>query len=268
MDQFQYNVTSRRISGVNWTGFHTLIAKEVGRFINVYSQTIIAPMVTTLLFYAVFALAFGGIARQIGDVNYMDFLAPGLIMMTMVQNAFANTSSSMVIAKVQGTINDVLMPPLSPAEFYCGFMIGGVLRGLMVGLATGLIIALVVGLSIHNLLYIVVFAVLGTMMLSSLGLAGGIWSEKFDHIAAVTNFVVTPLTFLSGTFYSIEQLPPFWQNLAHFNPFFYMIDGFRAGFIGHADGHVMIGLAVLIAANIVLSYLCLWMIRSGYKIKS
>lgn len=268
MDQFHYNVTSRSIEGVNWTGFYTLIAKEVGRFMNVYSQTIIAPMVTTLLFYAVFALAFGGIAREIGGINYMQFLAPGLLMMTMVQNAFANTSSSMVIAKVQGTINDVLMPPLSSTEFYLGFMIGGVLRGLMVGIATGLVIALVVGLSIHNIFMITAFAILGTMLLSSLGLAGGIWSEKFDHIAAVTNFLVTPLTFLSGTFYSIEQLPPFWQNLAHYNPFFYMIDGFRSGFIGHADGNVMIGLGVLVVANIALSALCLWMIKSGYKIKS
>ncbi len=268
MTSFEYHVTTRQIKGVNWTGLYTLIAKEVGRFVNVYSQTIIAPMITTLLFYAVFALAFGGIARQIGDVNYMEFLAPGLIMMTMVQNAFANTSSSMIIAKVQGNIVDILMPPLSPMEFYLGFMVGGVLRGLAVGVATALIIALVVGLSVHNLFYILAFAVLGTMMLSSLGLAGGIWSEKFDHIAAVTNFVVTPLTFLSGTFYSVEQLPPFWANLAHYNPFFYMIDGFRAGFIGHADGSVMIGLAVLVAANIALSVLCLRMIKTGYKIKS
>ena len=268
MDQFQYNVTSRRISGVNWIGFYTLISKEVGRFINVYTQTLVAPMVTTLLFYAVFALAFGGIAREIGGINYMQFLAPGLLMMTMVQNAFANSSSSMMMAKMQGTINDILMPPLSPAEFYLGFMIGGVLRGLMVGLATGAVIALVVGLNIHNLFLIVSFAILGTMLLSSLGLAGGIWSEKFDHIAAVTNFIVTPLTFLSGTFYSIEQLPPFWQGLAHFNPFFYMIDGFRAGFIGHADGNVLVGLGVLVVANLALSTLCLAMIRKGYKIKS
>jgi ABC-2 type transport system permease protein len=268
MDFYNNSLQSRKITGVNWIGLQTLVYKEVGRFMNVYSQTIVAPMITTLLFYAVFALAFGGVTRQVGDVPYMAFLAPGLIMMTMVQNSFANTSSSMVIAKVQGNIVDILMPPLSANEFYLGFMIGGVLRGLVVGCATAFIIAVTVGLAISNIFIILAFAVLGTMMLSSLGLAGGIWSEKFDHIAAVTNFVVTPLTFLSGTFYSISQLPPFWQNLAHYNPFFYMIDGFRAGFIGHSDGNVLVGLAVLVTANLFLSFLCLRMIKTGYKIKS
>lgn len=263
-----HSLSPRKIPRINIIGLQTLIRKEVGRFLNVYTQTIIAPMVTTLLFYAVFALAFGGIARMVGNVPYMAFIAPGLIMMTMVQNAFANTSSSIVIAKVQGNIVDVLMPPLSAREFFTGYAVGGVLRGLCVGVATGVIVYLFVGLTVHSLLSIVAFAVLGTMMLSSLGLAAGIWSEKFDHIAAVTNFVVTPMTFLSGTFYSIEQLPPFWQNLAHWNPFFYMIDGFRYGFIGHADGNVAIGLVVLSVANIALAWLCLWMIRTGYKIKS
>lgn len=264
-----HSLTPRQIPGINAIGLATLIRKEVGRFINVYSQTIIAPMVTTLLFYAVFALAFGGIARTIGDgVPYMTFIAPGLIMMTMVQNAFANTSSSIVIAKVQGNIVDVLMPPLSPGEFFTGYAMGGVLRGLTVGVATGLIVHVCVGLPLHSLFHVVAFGVLGSFLLSSIGLAAGIWSDKFDHIAAVTNFLVTPLTFLSGTFYSVEQLPPFWQNLAHWNPFFYLIDGFRYGFIGHADGNLTIGFAILIASNIAMAALCLWMIRTGYKIKS
>lgn len=263
-----YSLQPRKIPRINAIGLQTLIKKEVGRFLNVYTQTIIAPMVTTLLFYAVFALAFGGITRVVGDVPYMSFIAPGLIMMTMVQNAFSNTSSSIVIAKVQGNIVDVLMPPLSPTEFFTGYMMGGVLRGLCVGLATGAIVYLFVGLQVHSIFHIAAFAALGTMLLASIGLAAGIWSEKFDHIAAVTNFLVTPLTFLSGTFYSIHQLPPFWQTLAHWDPFFYMIDGFRYGFIGHADGNVTVGLIVLSVANIALAALCLWMIRSGYKIKS
>jgi len=203
-----------------------------------------------------------------GDLPYMAFLAPGLVMMTMVQNSFANTSSSMVIAKVQGNIVDILMPPLSPTELYVGFIVGGVLRGLMVGFVVAVVVALTVGLHFHSLFHIVAFAILGTMMLSSIGLAAGIWSQKFDHIAAVTNFVVTPLTFLSGTFYSIHQLPGVWRDLATYNPFFYMIDGFRYGFIGQSDGDLMIGLVMLTVMNIALAILSLWMLRTGYKIKS
>ena len=258
----------RQIKGMNWVGLQTLIKKEVGRFVNVYTQTIVAPVITTLLFYSVFALAFGGITRTIGDIPYMVFLAPGLVMMTMVQNAFANTSSSMVIAKVAGNIVDVIMPPLSPLELYLGFIIGGVLRGVFVGVVVSIVVAVFVGLQVHSLFHIIAFALLGNMMLSAIGLAAGIWSQKFDHIAAVTNFLVTPLTFLSGTFYSINQLPEVWHGLALYNPFFYMIDGFRYGFIGHSDGNVTIGLFVLIVANILLSFLILQMLRTGYKIKT
>lgn len=260
--------TPKTIGAINWIGLQTLIWREVGRFLNVYTQTIVAPIITTLLFFAVFALAFGGIERLVGDTPYMEFLAPGLIMMTMVQNAFSNTSSSMVIAKVQGNIVDVLMPPLSPLEFYLGYTIGGVLRGLCVGLLTTLCLSLFVHIPISHIFLIIAFAILGTLMLSSLGLAAGIWSEKFDHIAAVTNFVVTPLAFLSGTFYSLKQLPQFWQHLALYNPFFYMIDGFRYGFIGLSDGNVVVGLVILVAVNIALSVVTLRMVQTGYKIKT
>lgn len=258
----------RTIKGFNLIGLQTLVAKEMGRFLNVYSQTIVAPIITTLLFYAVFALAFGAVAKVIGGIPYLEFLAPGLLMMTMVQNAFANTSSSIIISKVQGNIVDVLMPPLSAFELFAGYVIGGLLRGLVVGLATGLVIALFVPLHIHSVPAILAFAVLGNLLLSSLGVAAGLWSEKFDHMAAVTNFLVTPLTFLSGTFYSVESLPGIWKSLAHYNPFFYMIDGFRYGFIGHADGNVWLGLGVLVAINLVICGLTLWMVKSGYKIKS
>lgn len=258
----------RNIPAINMIGLRTLIKKEVGRFINVWSQTIIAPLVTTLLYYAVFALAFGGVARDVGGVPYMEFLAPGLIMMTMVQNAFANTSSSLVIAKIQGNIVDVLMPPISPGEMFVGYMVGGVVRGVIVGLACAVAVWMTVGIHIHSMLAVIGFTVLGTMMLSSLGIAAGIWSEKFDHIAAVTNFIVTPMTFLSGTFYSAEHLPGFWRNLVHYNPFFYMIDGFRYGFTGHADGSLEIGILTLLIINLALGFAALRMIRSGYKIKS
>ena len=258
----------RKINGVNKVGLKTLIGKEVGRFMSVYTQTVVAPVMTTLLFYAVFALAFGGITRTIGDLPYLEFLAPGLIMMAMVQNAFANTSSSLVVAKVAGNIVDVIMPPLSATELYIGYVVGGVLRGLIVGAAVSFVVSLFVGLNIHSVFYIITFALLGNMMLASIGLAAGIWSQKFDHIAAVTNFIVTPLTFLSGTFYSITQLPEFWKSLALYNPFFYMIDGFRYGFIGHSDGNVTTGLLVLLGVNIVVSALILKMLKTGYKMKS
>ena len=262
------SIEPRFIGQFNRIGLMTLVKKEVGRFLNVYMQTIIAPVVTTLLFYTVFALAFGGITQMIGEIPYLVFLAPGLIMMTMVQNAFSNTSSSIVISKVQGNIVDVLMPPLSATEIYIGFILGGLLRGLCVGLCAGIVMSLFVPIHIHSIPYIIGFAVMGTMMLASLGLAGGIWSEKFDHIAAVTNFLVTPLTFLSGTFYSIERLPEVWQTVAHYNPFFHMIDGFRYGFIGQADGSPLVGLMFLAAINVILMVVCLRMLKTGYKIKS
>lgn len=258
----------RTIPSVNIIGLKTLVKKEVGRFINVYTQTIVAPVVTTMLFYAVFALAFGGIAKTVGGIPYMAFLAPGLIMMTMVQNAFANTSSSIVIAKVQGNIVDVLMPPLSAGEFVTGYIAGGVLRGVLVGVVCVAVVWAIVGIDIHSVAAILFYAMAGNMLLATLGLAAGIWSEKFDHIAAVTNFIVTPLTFLSGTFYSAEQLPAFWSKLVHYNPFFYMIDGFRYGFTGHADGNLPVGAAVLLGINILLAVLVYRMVKTGYKIKS
>lgn len=258
----------RTITGMNVIGLKTLIYKEVGRFLNVYSQTIVAPVVTTLMYYAVFALAFGGLEMKIGTLPYLEFLAPGLIMMAMVQNAFANTSSSIVIAKVQGNIVDVLMPPLSPSEFFIGYIAGGVLRGLAVGFVCAIVLFVFVGMNIHNIGFVLLFAVLGSAMMSSLGLAAGLWSEKFDHIAAVTNFIVTPMTFLSGTFYSVQQLPDVWDKIAHLNPFFYMIDGFRYGFIGHADGDLGIGIGLMLVINLVLGFTVWRMVKTGYKIKS
>ncbi|MGF1595199.1 MAG: ABC transporter permease [Kiloniellaceae bacterium] len=257
----------RQIGRVNWRGLWTLYMKEVRRFLNVFTQTLLAPMVTTLLFLAIFTLALGGDGREVGGVAFATFLAPGLIMMSVVQNAFANTSSSLVIAKVQGNIVDVLMPPLSPSELTLGFAAGGVTRGLMVGLAVGLGMWLFVPVTIHDPLFILFHGVMAALMLSLLGMIGGIWSEKFDHIAAVTNFVITPFSFLSGTFYSIERLPEAWQVVAHFNPFFYMIDGFRYGFIGHADGSLALGLAVMAGFNLFLWAVTYRMFATGYRLK-
>jgi ABC-2 type transport system permease protein len=261
--------SKQNLETTNWIGIQTLVKREVGRFINVYLQTIVAPVVTTVLFYIIFTLAFGaGAGRGIEGVPYMQFLVPGLIMMGMAQNAFANTSSSMVIGKVQGNIIDILMPPLAPWEILVGYITGGVLRGLIIGLVSVIVLVPFVGLSIANPVPLLGFGILGCMMLSLLGLIGGMWADKFDHIAAVTNFVVMPMTFLSGTFYGVERLSPFWQDVAHANPFFYMIDGFRSGFIGVADMPLTIGVFVLIGVNALLWFTALRMLQTGYKIKS
>jgi ABC-2 type transport system permease protein len=262
-----------RIMGrVNWIGFWTLLMKEVRRFVKVWLQTIAAPVITTLLFYAVFSLAMsggtGGTAQLVYGVTYFNFLAPGLIMMGMTQNAFANTSSSVMIAKVQGNIVDVLMTPISPLELAMAYTLGGIVRGLVVGAATALTIALFLPIRIHDVGAVLLFGTLATMMLSLLGIMGAIWADKFDHIAAVTNFIVTPLTFLSGTFYSVDRFPPILRSVTHLNPFFYMIDGFRYGFIGHAEASLWQGFAVLAGLNIVLWAITLRMLVTGYKLKS
>ncbi|MDX1737506.1 MAG: ABC transporter permease [Alphaproteobacteria bacterium] len=258
----------RRFGRINWIGAAYLYKKEVKRFLNVFTQTVAAPVVTTLLFLAIFTLALGRAVETVNGVTFSAFLAPGLIMMTMAQNSFANTSSSLVIAKVQGNIVDVLMPPISAFEFVAAYMLGGVTRGVLVGLVTGTAMAFFVDLSIHNIFFVVFHAVMASMMLSLLGIIGGIWSEKFDHIAAVTNFVITPFSFLSGTFYSIERLPEPFLTLAQFNPFFYMIDGFRYGFIGQSDSIPMVGIAVMLGVNTGLFFWAWNWTRTGYKLKA
>lgn len=258
----------RAMGPVNWIGLKTLYLREVRRFMKVYTQTLIAPLVTTLLFLAIFALALGGQDRTVAGMPFTTFLAPGLIMMAIAQNAFANTSSSMVIAKIQGNIVDSLMPPLNAHELVFGFAMGGMTRGVAVAGVVWLAMVFVVDLGVHDLFFVLYHAAMGALMLSLLGLAGGIWSEKFDHIAAVTNFVITPLSFLSGTFYSIQRLPEAVQIAAHFNPFFYMIDGIRYGFLGHADGNLTAGLIVMAGINGFLWLLCTWMFRTGYKLKA
>jgi len=258
----------RQYGLVNWLGLWTLIAREVRRFLKVYTQTLVAPVVTTLLLLAVFALALGGAVRQAGGVPFAEFLVPGLVMMAMVQNAFANTSSSIIISKVQGNIIDSLMPPLSAAELTLGFALGGVVRGLVVGVVVTACLWPFVPLHLAHFGYVLFHGLAASLMLSLLGVIGGVWSEKFDHIAAVTNFVVTPLAFLSGTFYTVDRLPEPWHMLALWNPFFYMIDGFRYGFIGHADGSLAIGVAVLLASNAVLLWVAHTMFRRGYKLRA
>lgn len=246
----------------------TLYVREVRRFMKVHTQTILAPIVTTLLFLAVFILALGRAEQSVGGVPFVEFLAPGLVMMAIIQNAFANTSSSIVIAKIQGNIVDTLMPPLTSHELTLAIAFGGVTRGIIVGIAVAAVMSLFVSLHVYSFAFILFHGLAASLMLSLLGLIGGIWAEKFDHIAAVTNFIVMPLSFLSGTFYSVEKLSGIFYAAAFFNPFFYLIDGFRYGFIGHADASLTVGVAVMCGVNLGLWILCRWMFATGYKLKA
>jgi ABC-2 type transport system permease protein len=253
---------------LNLVGLRTLYLKEVRRFLKVPGQTLAAPVVTTLMFLLIFSLALGRGGRVIGEVPFLAFLAPGLIMMAIIQNAFSNTSSSILIAKIQGNIVDLLMPPLRPGELMFGLIAGGVTRGLLVAVAVALaMVPFVTLVPLHPWL-IAFHALGGSLMMALLGLLGGIWAEKFDQMAALTNFVITPLSFLSGTFYSIAQLPEPFHTIAAINPFFYLIDGIRFGFTGHADGSLLLGAVVVIAVNAALWLLAHRLLARGYRLKA
>ena len=262
----------RRFGAVNWLGLETLFIKEVRRFMKVSFQTIFAPLISTLLFLLVFIQAMGGRAA-VNGVPYVEFLAPGLIMMAILTNAFASSSSSIIIGKVQGSIVDVLMPPLSASELLVAFAAGAACRGLLVAVVTALTSALFMAMSgspMHavNFWAIAYYSAAAALMFGMLGIIGGIWADKFDQLAAFTNFVITPLTFLSGTFYAIKSLPEPFYSISHFNPVFYLIDGFRFGFIGAAEAPLMVGLASTLAINAALWALCFYLLKSGYKLKS
>ena len=234
----------RQIGAVNWLGLWTLYKKEVRRFLKVTFQTVAVPVSMSLLYMLLFAVVFGSRRAAVDGVPYIEFLAPGLVLMGVLNNAFANSSSSILVSKVQGNAVDFLMPPLSAAELAAGFILGAATRGLAVGLATLLVLVWFIDMRPDH-----------------------IWAEKFDHIAVVT-FFITPLTFLSGTFYSVTVLPEPFETLSHYNPFFYMIDGFRYGFTGHADGNVLIGAGVVLVINVVLMTTCYLILKSGWRLKS
>ncbi len=262
------------IRNVNWGGLWTLYVKEVRRFFKVQLQTVWAPAVTTLLFLVVFTVALGGGGRTVTlggtAIPFANFLAPGLIVMGMLQNAFANASFSLLVGKIQGTIVDYLMPPLSTGELLAALCGGAVTRAFCVGAAVWLAMALWPGVSVTpaHPWAILWFGLLGALFLALMGVLTSIWAEKFDHAAAVTNFVVAPLALLSGTFYSVDRLSPLFQAISHANPFFYIISGFRYGFLGVADSPILVGSAVILALDIALALACYALLRSGWKIKS
>lgn len=253
---------------MNYIGTYTLFKKEVWRFLKVYNQTLLAPVVTSLLFLAVFQLSIGGHVETVGGIAFNEFMASGLIIMTVVQQAFANSSSSLTMSKVIGMIIDYLMPPISAGELVLALVAASVVRGLMVALLCGIAIYAFVPFSIVHFGIALFYLIAASIMLSLLGVLAGILSESFDQMAAITSYVVTPLAFLSGTFYSIKHLPEFWQSVAHINPFFFMIDGFRYGMTGYADGNLEAGATLLVLSNIALWVLCYKLIAKGYRIKS
>ena len=258
------------IRNVNWGGLRTLYVKEVRRFFKVQLQTIWAPAMTTLLFLIIFTVALGRTGRMVLGVPFADFLAPGLIVMGMLQNAFANSSFSLLVGKIQGNIVDYLMPPLSTGELIAALIGAAVTRAVLVGAAVFVAMQLWPGVHVMpvHLWAVAWFGVMGSMMLGFFGLITSIWAEKFDHAAAVTNFIVAPLSLLSGTFYSIESLAPTFRAVSHANPFFYVISGFRYGFLGLADSPVAFGAALLLAINLGLGALCYALLRKGWKLKS
>jgi len=262
----------RRFGAVNWLGLETLLLKEIRRFLKVSFQTIFAPLISTLLFLLVFIQAMGGRAA-VGGVPYVEFLAPGLIMMAILTNAFANSSSSIIIGKVQGSIVDILMPPLSASELLVAFVLGAACRGILVALVAAAASAAFMALSgapmhVAHVWAILYFSIAAALMFGLLGVIGGVWADKFDQLAAFTNFVITPLTFLSGTFYAVSNLPQPFLAISHFNPVFYLIDGFRYGFIGEAEASLLTGAAFAAAIIAALAALSYYLLKSGYKLKS
>jgi ABC-2 type transport system permease protein len=262
------------IRRVNWGGLQTLYVKEVRRFFKVQLQTVWAPAITTLLFLVIFTVALGRSGRvvEVGGttIPFADFLGPGLIIMGMIQNAFANSSFSLLVGKIQGNIIDYLMPPLSPGELIAALIGAAVTRAVLVGFAVFLAMQLWPGVDVMPVKFWAVlwFGIMGSAMLAFLGLITSIWADKFDHAAAVSNFVVAPLSLLSGTFYSIDSLSPAFRSVSHANPFFYVISGFRYGFLNVADSPVLFGAGLLLAINVALGAITYLALRKGWKLKS
>lgn len=252
---------------MNGLATYTLFQKEIKRWRKVWLQTVLAPVVTALLYLAVFGHVLEGRVEVFPGVSYAAFLIPGLLMMSVIQNAFANTSSSLIQSKVMGSIIFVLLPPFSALEMFLAFIGAAIMRGLAVGVGVFLIALFYVKVPIDNFFVVLGFALLGSYVMGALGLIAGMWAEKFDQIAAFQSFLIVPLTFLSGVFYSINSLPQFWAAVSKLNPFFYMIDGFRYGFFGQSDQPVVFSFVVMLAAALLLTLVCVRMLAVGYKLR-
>tara|TARA_Y100000590_G_scaffold464608_1_gene634473 strand:- start:2857 stop:3669 length:813 start_codon:yes stop_codon:yes gene_type:complete len=264
----KYKISEKKFGYVNWIGFWTLYKKEVLRFLIVVIQTVISPLVTSLLFLLVLSLAIGNDRGEVLGFPFISFLAPGLIAMQVIQQAFSHSSSSIMIGKIQGNIVDILYAPMTAAEITLATNLAACTRSISIALVSIIVFSFLVELEFYNFFYIFIFTLLGSFILSSIGIIIGLWAEKFDHMASATNFIIVPLSFLSGTFYSIDKLPDILKSISEFNPFFYIIDGFRYGFLGVADGSIKFGLLYLILLSF-LSWLAAYILfKKGYKIKS
>ena len=268
MVENKYQIGVRRFGLVNWTGFYSLYVKEVSRFLIVWAQTLLSPLVSSLLFLSVLTLALGNDRGNVLGYSFISFLAPGLIVMSIVQQSFSHSVSSLMIGKIQGNIVDTLLAPLSAVEVTLAIIFAAVTRGLVILIISIVVFSLIVEIHIHSIFHIFIGAFLGSFILGALGFITGLWAEKFDHTATITNFIITPLSFLSGVFYSIERLPNFFQSISKINPFFYIIDICRFGFLGVSDGSIGIGLVYLTILSIIVWLISYYLYKIGYKIKS
>ena len=263
-----YKICKRRFGLINWVGAWTLYQKEVLRFLNVWIQTIFSPLVSSLLFLLVLSLAIGSDRGEVLGVPFITFLAPGLIAMQVIQQAFSHSSSSFMIGKIQGNIVDLLYAPLSSTEVTISISLAAVTRSIMIAAISILTFYLIIDIQIKHFFLLVLFTFLSSFILGNIGIIAGLWAEKFDHMATVTNFVIVPLSFLSGTFYSIDRLPSFLKTISELNPFFYMIDGFRYCFIGNADGSIQFGIVYLSILSFLTWLVTYILFKKGYKIKT
>jgi len=264
----KYQISVKKFSFINWIGFKSLWLKECNRFMAVWQQTLLSPLVSSLLFLSVLSLALGNSKGDVLGYSFINFLAPGLIAMSILTQSFSHSVSSLMIGKIQGNIVDMLYAPLSALEVSMAIILAALTRSFLIAIISIAVFSLIVDITIYNIFYIFVFGFLGAFILGSLGFITGLWAEKFDHTATVTNFIITPLSFLSGVFYSIDKLPELFQKISHINPFFYMIDGFRYGFLGKSDGSITVGLIYLIILSVLMWYVAFLLYKKGYKIKS
>ena len=266
--QNKYKVGVRKFGLINWIGAINLYIKEVNRFFVVWAQTLLSPLVSSLLFLSVLTLALGNDRGEVLGYPFINFLAPGLIVMSLIGQSFSHTVSSFMIGKMQGNIVDMLYAPLSALEVSFAIILAAVTRSLVIAIISVVVFSMIIDIYFYNIFYIFIFGFLSSFILGSLGFISGLWAEKFDHTATITNFVITPLSFLSGVFYSIDKLPTLFKNISLINPFFYMIDGFRYGFLGTSDGSIDFGLIYLIILSIAMWFVAFYLFKKGYKIKS
>ena len=263
----KYQIGIRRF-GINWVGAYSLYIKETLRFLNVFGQTIIGPIVTAILFLLVISLAIGNERSNVLGVPFIEFLAPGLIAMQVIQQAFSHSSSSLLMGKVMGNIVDLIGAPLSAGEVSLSIIFASVTRAFTISIISIIIFSLIIEIEIKNYVVFILYLFLSSFIMGAAGFIAGLWADKFDHMATVTNFIIVPLSFLSGTFYSVDRLPELLKTLSYYNPFFHMIDGFRYSFINNMDGSITFGLMYLIILSIIIWYIAYLLYKKGYKIKS